>query len=209
MKQDPIKALLNHQDNTYANKPPPYVSCPPQSIDGTVCVARPVEYYGEPPPPYYLFWTHKALAKITPKRRAFLLISGVIYTLWGLAIISLEVAIGSKFHWAYFRSIWTSSFILSGGVSMLSVSCRANYHKNTLIKVFSIALLFCVIAIILSTINYGTTTKCSKSYSREDPCDDESVRNLKLTSLMIIIAASIHAVINILVIDYVHKSPNH
>lgn len=186
-------------------QPPPYVSYPPQSIAGTAYVVPNMQYNGQTPPPYHLFWKNRRLTTITPKLRSFLLISGVIYTIWSLIILTFEVTIAFKSNWVYYRSIWTSGFILGGGISMLAVSCRSKYHMITLIRVFIVALLFCLLGIILSTVNYSTSTKCSNSYSNRESCDSELVSILKLTSLLIMIIIAIHTVINLIVFRNARK----
>jgi len=219
MQYDPTKANLNYQGNIYANQyppPPPYVPYASPPIDGAGYAAPNVQYYGQTPlypqqsvvivPTYRSVRMNHILTTMTPNLRAFLIISGIIYTIWSLAFISLEIAIAVKSYWTFYRSVWISGFVLGGGICMLIAACRRSYSMITLIKMFTFALCFCLLGIVLSSINYATSEKCSSWYSSKYLCDQELVRTLKVISLSVIIVTTIHTLINIIVFRNVHKN---
>jgi len=178
-------------------------------------VAPKVQYYRQTPlypqqhvvivPTYRLFWMNDKLTTITSNLKAFFIISGIIYTIWSLAIISLEIAITMESYWTPYHSVLINGFILGGGIGILIVACRTSYPMLTLIKVFDFCLLFCLLGFILSAINYGKSTKCSSWYSSNYSCDKELVSILKIVSLIIYIAITIHTLINIIVFSNIHK----
>ncbi len=175
-------------------------------------------YQPSPPPPYaqqssvgaafvtltadQLVQRNKIFTIITHKLRSFLLISGFIYIIWSLAIICLEIAIALQSQWTQYRSMWTSVLLLYVGINMSIISCRIDYPMNHLIRIFTFTLLFGVFEIILSDINLNTSERC---YSNDHRCDNQLVTILKITSFLLTIVATIHTVINLVVIRNEHK----
>jgi hypothetical protein len=159
---------------------------PPSNAGGTVVIPTIDELYQRT----------QILTTITPKFRLFLIASGIIYITWGLAIIGLEIAIALQSQLTNYRSIWPSVFILCAGINMSVVGCRINYPMNNLIRIFYIVLLFCFVGLILLAINNSTSDKCPHYSS----CDNSEVATSKLSSLILTIFATVHTVINIVVI---------
>jgi len=221
MQDDRTKANLNYQGTIYGNQyppppPPPYAPYSSQPIGGAGYVAPNAPYYGQTPlypaqqsavivPSYRSVSMNHMLTTITPNLRAFFIISGIIYTIWSPAIISLEVVIVVKSYWTFYRGVWISGFFLSGGICMLIAACRRSYSMVSLIRVFTLVLCFCLVGIILSSINYATSKKCPSWYSSKYLCDQELVHTLKVISLSVIIVTTIHTLINIIVFNNIHK----
>jgi hypothetical protein len=172
-----------------------------------------IQYYGQPPlypqnnvimvPTYRPFLMNQMLTTITPNLRAFFIISGVLYLIWSLLTIGLDVVIIVKSSWSFYRGIWAIGFLLGGGISMLIITCRTSYAMNSLIRMFVLILFFCLLGFILSAVNYGTSRRCIPS--RYTKCDKQLVSILKMTNLVVFIVATIHTIINIIVLNHEHK----
>lgn len=155
------------------------------------------------------------LTTITPNIKVFLIISSIIYTIWCLAIIGLEIVITIESYWTFYRSVWTGGFILGGSIYMLIITCQTSYSMITLIRVFISILLVCLVSVVLSAINYVNSEKCSSRYSNNYLCDKKLVNILKMTNMIVFIVTIIHTLINIIVFSRIHKKtlkltvPNH
>lgn len=137
---------------------------------------------------------NRILTPISPNLKIFLLASGIFYALWGIIAVSLQVAILINSYSTYYSGFWTGIFLVVGGISMMVISCGTAYPLSNLTRMLTIDLVFCIIGLIFSIINYSLTTRCSYSvYSWY--CDDNLTINLKIGHIAVFAVAVIHTII--------------
>ncbi|CAF2079875.1 unnamed protein product [Rotaria magnacalcarata] len=201
---------------SYATELPSYSSCIQLPIADIGYVAPSVQYYEQIPSYSQQYvvvvvqtnttlWRTKISTKITPDLRVFFIFSGVIYFILSLSTIGLEVTIILKSHWIVYRGIWASGFLLSGSISMFIIACRTSYSMIYLIRLLVAIFVSSLIGLILSAINSGISTGCPSIFSYENLCDKMLISSFKIIISMVFIVASIHSLIDLIVIGYVHK----
>ncbi|CAM4912737.1 unnamed protein product [Rotaria socialis] len=218
--------LTNHLDvatdrsninASYATELPSYSSCIQQPIDGIGYVAPSVQYCEQTPlysqqcvvvvvvQTNTTLWRTKISTKITPDLRVFFILSGAIYFILSLSTIGLEVTIILKSHWTVYRGIWASGFLLSGSISMFIIACRTSYSMIYLIILLVAIFVSSLFGLILSAANSGISTGCSSTFSYGNLCDKKLISSFKIIILVVFIVASIHTLIDLIVIGHVHK----
>jgi hypothetical protein len=223
MQYDPNKQGYNNQGNVYANQYPPMNQ--PQFGAGNPYPpnnAPPVYgqypqqpgYYGQPPvyqtqgvvitPVYRTFWNNVVLTPITPSLKAFMVISGIIYLLWSVLAFGLEIGLIANGSVTYYRGLWAGAFILGGAISMLIAACRQSYNMAHLIGMFAVALVFCILGLILSIVNYAASSGCT--YSFYYYCDSQLALNLKIVILVVFLFATIHTIVNMIIVGNAQKN---
>lgn len=148
---------------------------------------------------------NQILATMTPNIRVFFIISGILYLIWSLSAIGLEIVLIIESYSTYYRGVWAGGFLLAGGICMLTMACRTSYSTTYMIRLFILVLLFCVFGLVLSAVNYGTSTKCLSSLSYRYSCDQKLVTILKIVILVVFVVATAHTLINIFVVNNEHK----
>lgn len=213
-----IYIYLNYLFFRPYQSPPPYAPYHLQRPVDAGDVPPIVQTYNQPPtlypqqsmiiiPASRIFSRNQILTKITPNIRLFFIISGILYLIWSLAIIGIEITITIESYWSFYRSIWINVLILGTSIFMLIVTCRSSYSMITLIRLFSFCFFFCLLGVILSSINYANSEKCSLwSYSSKYRCDTILVNLLKLINMITYIIATIHTLINIIIFNRIHKN---
>jgi hypothetical protein len=156
-------------------------------------------------PTYRPFWMNPVLTTITPNLRIFFIISGIFYLIWSISAIVLEIFLIIESYSTFYRGIWAGGFLLGGGICMLTIACQISYPMINVIRLFSLVLFFCVLGLILSAVNYGTSIKCSSGVRFKYSCDRELVSILKIIILVVFIVATSHTMISIIVLSNVHK----
>ena len=144
------------------------------------------------------------LTPITPNLRAFFIISGILYMIWGILGIGLEVGLIINAYTTYYRGFWAGGFLIGGGISMLVAACRISYPMIQLTRVFIIGLCFCIVAVILSIINITAIPRCNWS-SIWYFCDSTLATNLKIVILVVFVVSVIHTIINMIVVNNARK----
>ena len=81
---------------------------------------------------------------------------------------------------------------------MLIAACRESYAMLRLMRMYILALCFCIVALILSIVNITSTVRCSYSHYWYT-CDDELASNIKIAILVLFIISTIHTIINMVV----------
>ena len=144
------------------------------------------------------------LTPITPSLRAFLMISGMLYLLWGILAIGLEVGLIINAYTTYYRGFWAGGFLIGGGISMLVAACKVSYPLIQLTRVFIMGLCFCMVAVVLSVINITASSRCEWS-SFLYFCDSTLATNLKIVILVVFVVSVIHTIINMVVVNNARK----
>jgi hypothetical protein len=105
---------------------------------------------------------------ITPKIRAFFIISGIAFLLLGAGAIGLETSIMMYSFSTYYRGVWSGNMMLATSISMLVAQLLA----------FTMITVLC--GIVLSTIELSTMRPCVDE-SLTNLCDTPTGKILKLT----------------------------
>ncbi|CAF1055882.1 unnamed protein product [Adineta steineri] len=190
---------------------PPYPSDSHQNSGATSNITPNVQYYRQTPldteenvvivPASVSFWRNQIPAMTTNKFPIFLIISGLFTLIWSLAIIGLGVYITIESSRKTYPGIWAIGFLLLGGsISLLSLSCRISYPLSKRIELFAMILLVYVFGLISSAITFNQSKKCSSYFPAIQSCDKESLYISKMTYLIVFIVATIHTLINFLVL---------
>jgi hypothetical protein len=191
------------------NGPPAYSPYPQQpagyGAPGTT-------YYGQTPvyqqqgaviiPIYRPFWNNLVATTITPGLRAFLIISGILYLIWGILAIGLEIGLIINLSSTYYRGFWGGGVLIGGGISMLVAACRSSYIMMHLVRLFIVSLVFCILGFILSVVNYTSSSYCSFSWLY---CDSRTELNIKGVLLGLFLIATIHTIVNLVIASNTHK----
>ncbi len=178
------------------NPPPPYSEYPQQ----------PPVYQQQGPrvvPAYRQRWNNLVATPMTSNLKTFFIISGILYLIWGILSIGLEVGIIIHSYTTYYRGLWTGVFLIGGGISMLIASCRTSYIMSYLLLRFGVVLFFVILGLILSITNLAISIRCGSSYWFF--CDDQVATNLKIGILVLFIVCTIHNIINMTVASNAQK----
>jgi multisubunit Na+/H+ antiporter MnhE subunit len=143
-------------------------------------------------------------AVVTPSLRNFLLISGLLCLIWGISAIGLEIAILIYSYSTYYRGLWMGGYLIGCGISMLFAACQSSYKFFTLTGMLVVALIFCILGAALSALNYSSSMRCSDSYYIF-MCDSVLATDLKLAILALSIVATVHTIINMVIIQSTHN----
>jgi hypothetical protein len=154
-------------------------------------------------PVYQRYWGTLVSTQITADVRNFLLISGLLYLLWGILGVGLEIGIIANSYLTYYRGFWMGLFIFISGITMLVAACQANYALQSLVRSLTVALIFCILGLIFSIVNYAYSTRCD--YYRSYNCDSKRAADLKIAILVVSILATIHTIVNMVVIGNMHN----
>ena len=133
----------------------------------------------------------------------FLIISGFIYSIWGILAFSLQTAIVVNSFSTYYHGFWTGGFLIIGGIVMMIVAFRSYYPLIHLERIYTINLSFCITGLIFSITNYIISTRCTSLSSFY--CDDSLASNLKVTLLVVFIFSLIHTITNMIFISKEHR----
>jgi hypothetical protein len=138
-------------------------------------------------PLYRPFWYNVMPTLITPGLRTFLIISGILFLVWGILGVGF---IGG-------------GYLVGAGISMLVAACRPSYIMVHLIRMLSVALALCILGLILSIVNYTTSYRCGTYiyYS----CDGEIAMQIKAVLIVLFIISTIHTIVSLVVTSNAHK----
>ncbi|CAF0759630.1 unnamed protein product [Adineta steineri] len=140
---------------------------------------------------------------ITTNLRMFLIISGFIYSFWGILMASLEIAIVVNTYSTYYHGAWIGPFLIFGGIFMMVVAFRSYYLLIHLNRIYNANLNFCLLGFILTIINSRTTPRCSPDSSLY--CDSTLTNCLKITLAITFILGFLHSIINKIFIYKEHQ----
>ncbi|CAF1368542.1 unnamed protein product [Adineta steineri] len=155
--------------------------------------------------PIYRSWNNMQSIPIESNTRAFLIISGIFYMIWGIMALGLEIGIIINSYSIYYRSIWAGGCLVSGGIIMLIIACKTSHVMTYLIRTFIIILVLCVLALILSIVNISDPSQCNPDSYWYNYCDRLLATNLNIVMLVLFVIANIHSIINMVVIGKVQK----
>jgi len=124
-----------------------------------------------------------------------LLLSGFIYSLWGILAFSIHIAIIVNSYSTYYYGLFTGFFLVFGGIIMMVIGLRPSYPMNRLIRMYTVTLMLCILGLISSIINYTLSTRCSSVLVRY--CDDNLGSNLKISLIITFSLSVIHTAINL------------
>jgi hypothetical protein len=133
----------------------------------------------------------------------FLCISGFIYSLWGISIVSVQIGIVVNSFSTYYHGFWAGTFLIFGGIFMMIIAFRSSYPMIHLIRTYSMNLGFCTVGLVFSIVNYATSTRCISISSWY--CDESLASNLKVSLLILFILGLIHTIINMIFISKEQK----
>jgi hypothetical protein len=140
---------------------------------------------------------------ITTSLKVFLLLSGFIYSLWGIVSFSFQIAIVVNSYSTYYHGFWTGAFLIVSGILMMVIGTRSSYPLAKLMQMYAVDLVLCIIGLIFAIVNYTLSNRCHSM--RTWYCDDNLASNLKIGLLIIFIFAIIHTIFNILYISKEQK----
>ncbi len=133
----------------------------------------------------------------------FLLLSGFIYSLWGILSISFQIAIVVNSYSTYYHGFWTGGFLIVGGILMMVIGFRSSYPLARLMRMYVVDLIFCAIGLAFSITNYAISDHCFSTSTWY--CDDSLASNLKIGLVIIFSLAIIHTAFNIFYISKEQK----
>jgi hypothetical protein len=154
--------------------------------------------------PVYRPWNNVVVTPITPNLRTFFIISGILYLIWGILAMGLEVGIIINAYGTYYRGLWAGGYLLGSGISLLIASCRVSYAMVHLIRMLAVGLFLSILALILSIVSITTSSRCNSIYYWYS-CDITLVNNLTIVILILFIVAIVHTIINIIVASNAQK----
>jgi hypothetical protein len=154
-------------------------------------------------PLYRPFWYNVMPTLITPSLRTFLIISGILFLVWGILGVGLEIGIIANSYRRFYLGFIGGGYLVGAGISMLVAACRPSYIMVHLIRMLSVALALCILGLILSIVNYTTSYRCGTYiyYS----CDGEIAMQIKAVLIVLFIISTIHTIISIVVTSNAHK----
>ncbi|CAF4250039.1 unnamed protein product, partial [Adineta steineri] len=134
--------------------------------------------------PNYRLWNIIQLTPIKSNIKAFLIISGIFYMIWGIIAFGLEIGIITSAYLTYYRGIWAGVFLIGGGISMMII---------------------CIFALLSSILNIYGLSRCNPDPHWYNYCDRLLATNLKIVILVLFVIANIHSIINMFVTGKVQK----
>lgn len=155
-------------------------------------------------PVYRQYWSNMVSTPITADVRNFLLVSGILYLIWGILAVGLEIGIITYSYRTYYRGFWMGLFIFISGITMLVAACQANYALLRLVRSFTVALVFCILGLIFSIVDYVFASRCD-SYVYWYNCDLKKASDLKIVILVVSVLATIHTIVNMVIVSNMHK----
>ncbi|CAF1368594.1 unnamed protein product [Adineta steineri] len=155
--------------------------------------------------PNYRLWNIIQLTPIKSNIKAFLIISGIFYMIWGIIAFGLEIGIITSAYLTYYRGIWAGVFLIGGGISMLVVACKKAKNLNKLILTFTVTMIICIFALLSSILNIYGLSRCNPDPHWYNYCDRLLATNLKIVILVLFVIANIHSIINMFVTGKVQK----
>ncbi|CAF0834973.1 unnamed protein product [Adineta steineri] len=212
IRYNPTAANSNQFSHAQQQSPPspPHPSDSHQNIGATSYITPNVQYYRQTPsdtqenvvivPASISIRRNQISAITTNKFRIFLIISGLFTLIWSLAIIGLGMYITIKSVNTLNRDILASGYLLIGSICLLKLSCGTSYLLDYIKQVFAMTLVFCIGGLILSAIIFYQSKKCSSYFPAIHSCDKQLLYISKMTDLIVFIVASIHSLINFLVL---------
>ena len=203
------------------NAPPPYPQYPPQPAAYPQYPPQPGAYPQYPPQPgaypqyspqpavvvYPMnrtFWYNLAATPITPSLRALFIITGILYLIWGVLGIGLEIGVIVNSSYRYYVGFIGGGFLIGAGISMLIAGCRTSYIMVYLVRMLTVTLVFCILGFILSIVSYTTSTSCF-SWSFYD-CDSTVAAQIKATLIAVFVLATIQTIISLVVTSNAHRA---
>ncbi|CAF0817308.1 unnamed protein product [Rotaria sordida] len=130
MNQPPYGAGNIYQPN---NAPPPYTQYPQHSS------AYPTAVYQPPTvtvvPLYRPLWNYLTPTPITSSLRVFFIISGLLYLIWGILAVGLEIGILIYSYWRYYTGFWTAIlvfFIIANIHTIINMSVAGKAQRSTM-----------------------------------------------------------------------------
>ncbi len=141
---------------------------------------------------------------ITPNLRTFFIISGILYLIWGILAMGLDVGIMIHAYGTYYRGLWAGGYLLGSGIGLLIVACKVSYDMVYLIQMLVVGLCLSIIALSLSIGSITTGFRCNDVYYWCDP-DITLAKNLAIVILILFIVAIVHTIINIIIASNAQK----
>jgi hypothetical protein len=197
-----------------SSAPPPYpqysAPAPPVAIYSAMPASYVTQTYVAHPqmaivvPAYRPIWRNMTPTVITANLRNFLIISGLCSLLSGISAVGLEIGIIINSYSTYYRGFWMGGCIIGCSISMLFAASQASYNLLRLTQSFTVVLIFCVLGSILSVLNLSQSTQCQSIYYIYS-CDREIATNLKIAILAISLLATVHTIVNMIIISNLHK----
>lgn len=156
------------------------------------------------PPNGSLLENASPLIPISSRFRMFLVLSGVIYLLWGLLAVALEFTIILYTFTAYFRGIIIGSTISATAITLIIFAQKKSESFVNLIRLLNLIGVVCIIGCFLSVIDITGTHECIEKAIRVN-CNIKVSYILKLALLSDLAIATGHTYLNFVVIRDARK----
>lgn len=114
--------------------------------------------------------------------------------------MSLEVGIILTSNSILYRGLWVGGFLIGVGISLFIAAFKQAYRIYHFQRLFIVTLLFVQLGFILSIINLSTSARCD-SYDWDYDCNEHLATHLKISILILFIIATIHTIINIIMVN--------
>jgi hypothetical protein len=144
-----------------------------------------------------------AATPITPSLRTLFIVSGILYLIWGVLGIGLEIGVIVYSYHRYYLGFIGGGFLIGAGISMLIAGCRTTYVMVYLVRMLTIVLIFCILGFILSIVNYTSSTRCTFIF---DTCDLVAASQIKAVLVALFVLATIQTIINLVVTSNAHRT---
>ncbi|CAF1370801.1 unnamed protein product [Adineta steineri] len=192
--QDSLINQLASYETELTNQPISLVQYSQQSINSTDCKIS-VEHQHDQIlshqlenaitiPTRRLTESKQVLITITAKLQRFFVISGIIYLLWGMSLISVETAIIMYNISAFYRGLFIGILVLATGINLLVVANTIFYSINYLMRLLYVTLAFALFGIGMCVIDLVSSDPCNDHKDdRTSLCDTKTATKLKLILL--------------------------
>ncbi|CAF0779886.1 unnamed protein product [Adineta ricciae] len=151
-------------------------------------------------PVYQTVWKNKLSTEIKTNLRIFFAVSGFFYALWGIVVISVQIAIIINTFSTYYHGLWCGSLLVIAGATMMIIAARSHYPLMRLLPLYGFNLGFSTVALIFSAINYSLTRQCDSLY-----CDKSLANQLQLSLIVTFSVALIHTIVNLIFVSREHR----
>ncbi|CAF1113773.1 unnamed protein product [Rotaria magnacalcarata] len=198
-KREYDKKYLN-SNNQYPKASEPYIAGPNINSMPTKCLTTSDEHSSSGQ--LHLIHTSashdRRLMSITPRFKVFLICSGLLYFLFVIVIIGLDIGLIFSSYWTWYLGFSLSGLLISAGISTLVISCQSTYALLYFLYNYIFALVGSSLISIASIVNLALSKKCS-TIQPDSKCDGTLAFSIKVTLAVLFILSFIHSTVNLVV----------
>ncbi|CAF3531376.1 unnamed protein product [Rotaria socialis] len=140
----------------------------------------------------------RRLVPITSGFKVFLICSGLLYFLFVIVIIGLDIGLIFSSYRTWYLGFYLSGLLISAGISTLVISCQPAYALFYFLLTYIFALIGSFLISIASIVNLALSKKCSTIQS-DNKCDDVLAFSIKVALVVLFILSFIHSTIHLMV----------